>query len=429
MDSSDNHSNAHNINSSNPDDGDGSHHPASDNNSDDNNAAVDLNPLPVDITFENDNTIAEAVPAILDNTTTTTITTITTTGYNSSHQSTNQSVTSRSNHSSGFNNPSTSNNHPFSSNQSIASNNSNCVPLMAGVPVPGGSIGGGSYPAYPGADKGDVDAWAAHMQQLLVAKDNEIRFLRQELASANHQLHVLGATRNVANVALPGTGTVPLAVAVTTTNNMHGTHHHKLTALEPDATASPTKTIRRSSSSSKTSCRKPKPPKEERTRIENEIITDPYGDQGTYTGMILKATRMPHGTGLMKYEGDNRVYDGQWRYGRWHGFGKAFFANGDTYVGDYHMDQRHGQGKYVWQNGRAYDGQFYEDTRHGEGIFVWPDGSAYVSRDSWVLESWGDSLEMCVPHILFRSQLLLYRTTVGRGICQWSARGTRYLCL
>ena len=399
MDSSDNHSSAHNNDA-------GSHHP----DENDKHGMDDLNPLPVDITFDNDDAMADPVPGVLDGTTTTTITT---TGFNSSnnHQSANQSVAS--------NNSNTI--HNQSTNQSVASHNSNCVPMMmGGVPVPGGSIGGSSYPAYP-ADNGDVDAWAAHMQRLLMAKDSEIRFLRQELANANRQLHVLcpPSARNIANVAIPGA--VPGAVT-TNGNDMNGTYNNTTVELDPNTPR--TQNPRRSSSSSNN--RRSKKPKEERIKIENEIISDPYGDQGIYTGMILKATRMPHGTGHMKYEGDNRVYDGQWRYGRWHGFGKAYFANGDTYVGDYNMDRRHGHGKYQWQDGRAYDGQFHEDSRHGEGIFAWPDGSAYVSII-------GVSCILCMysvvdfSQIYFLARMFCYRA--GRAICEWSARRAGHICL
>jgi hypothetical protein len=33
---------------------------------------------------------------------------------------------------------------------------------------------------------------------------------------------------------------------------------------------------------------------------------------------------------------------------RWHGFGRASFANGDRYEGEYRFDQRHGRGIYSW---------------------------------------------------------------------------------
>jgi len=116
---------------------------------------------------------------------------------------------------------------------------------------------------------------------------------------------------------------------------------------------------------------------EDRIQVVEKSVLDPYGDKGTFTGFILKSTTMPHGTGKMVYDEDQRTYDGEWRHGRWHGFGHAFFANGDSYEGNYRFDQRHGKGTYCWNDGRMYNGMFSEDMRHGKGIFKWPDGSVY----------------------------------------------------
>mmetsp|Transcript_31613 Transcript_31613/g.46650 ORF Transcript_31613/g.46650 Transcript_31613/m.46650 type:complete len:757 (+) Transcript_31613:66-2336(+) len=116
---------------------------------------------------------------------------------------------------------------------------------------------------------------------------------------------------------------------------------------------------------------------EERLDVINKKLADPYGDRGIYTGVLLRSTGMPHGLGRMVYDDDGRTYDGEWRHGRWHGFGQAVFLNGDTYEGEYKFDQRHGRGKYCWKDGRLYDGEFKEDRRQGKGYFKWPDGATY----------------------------------------------------
>lgn len=116
---------------------------------------------------------------------------------------------------------------------------------------------------------------------------------------------------------------------------------------------------------------------EDRQKVVNQTVLDPYGDSGQYTGVVLLSTGMPHGLGRMVYEDDGRTYEGDWRHGRWHGFGRATFANGDSYEGEYRFDQRHGRGLYQWADGRQYDGDFYEDKRHGRGTFKWPDGAIY----------------------------------------------------
>lgn len=116
---------------------------------------------------------------------------------------------------------------------------------------------------------------------------------------------------------------------------------------------------------------------DEREKVFNSIVTDPYGDRGHYTGIVYRSSHMPHGLGFMLYEADQRTYEGDWRHGRWHGHGKASFANGDAYEGSYRFDQRHGRGIYKWNDGRIYDGNFNEDKRDGKGIFKWPDGAIY----------------------------------------------------
>jgi len=116
---------------------------------------------------------------------------------------------------------------------------------------------------------------------------------------------------------------------------------------------------------------------DDRVKVTNKMLLDPYGDKGTYTGVVLRNTGMPHGLGKMVYEEDRRVFEGDWRHGRWHGYGRASFSNGDSYEGQYKFDQRHGNGIYRWNDGRIYDGQFSEDKRHGKGVFTWPDGAVY----------------------------------------------------
>ncbi|KAG7370893.1 2-isopropylmalate synthase [Nitzschia inconspicua] len=116
---------------------------------------------------------------------------------------------------------------------------------------------------------------------------------------------------------------------------------------------------------------------EDRIKVVNQQLLDPYGDKGVYTGVVLRTTGMPHGLGRMIYEEDGRIFEGDWRHGRWHGYGRASFSNGDSYEGEYKFDQRHGKGKYKWNDGRIYDGQFHEDKRHGKGKFTWPDGAVY----------------------------------------------------
>lgn len=51
---------------------------------------------------------------------------------------------------------------------------------------------------------------------------------------------------------------------------------------------------------------------EDRQKVVNKTLLDPYGDRGIYTGVVLRTTGMPHGLGRMVYEEDGRVFEGDW---------------------------------------------------------------------------------------------------------------------
>jgi len=71
------------------------------------------------------------------------------------------------------------------------------------------------------------------------------------------------------------------------------------------------------------------------------------------------------------YEGSRNEHEQR------HGFGKAYFPNGDTYEGMYENGQRHGKGHYKFSGGSYYDGNYSWNKRDGFGIFVYPDGAKY----------------------------------------------------
>lgn len=54
--------------------------------------------------------------------------------------------------------------------------------------------------------------------------------------------------------------------------------------------------------------------------VENEVVMDPYGDKGSYTGETDSKIK-PHGLGTMDYN-DGRKYTGSWNHGQWHGQGE-----------------------------------------------------------------------------------------------------------
>jgi hypothetical protein len=133
--------------------------------------------------------------------------------------------------------------------------------------------------------------------------------------------------------------------------------------------------------------------------VKSLEVTDPYGEKGTYTGSISKATGMPHGHGRLEYDEAGRWYEGDWKHGRWTGVGILSNGDGDFYKGGLKNDHKHGQGvmkfsdgrtfrgqyfngqivqgKMTYQDGSTYDGTWFEGMRHGTGRCVFADHSIY----------------------------------------------------
>jgi len=72
-----------------------------------------------------------------------------------------------------------------------------------------------------------------------------------------------------------------------------------------------------------------------------------------------------------------------------HGFGKAFFANGDTYEGNYENGKRHGKGSYRFINGCLFEGTYLWNKKDGPGTMYYPDGSKYEGN-------WGEDCKQGV---------------------------------
>lgn len=110
-------------------------------------------------------------------------------------------------------------------------------------------------------------------------------------------------------------------------------------------------------------------------------VTDPYGEQGTYTGSISNSTGMPHGFGRLEYDKAGRWYEGDWKHGRWTGQGRLSNGDGDYYEGGLKNDHKHGQGVMRFADGRIFEGE-YVNGQMVEGKMTYQDGSTYSG--GWV---------------------------------------------
>jgi hypothetical protein len=115
--------------------------------------------------------------------------------------------------------------------------------------------------------------------------------------------------------------------------------------------------------------------------VKSLEVTDPYGEKGTYSGSISKSTGMPHGHGRLEYDEAGRWYEGDWKHGRWTGYGVLANGDGDFYEGGLKNDQKHGQGIMHFADGRTFEGRYF----HGQmvqGKMTYQDGSTY--EGTWV---------------------------------------------
>lgn len=62
-------------------------------------------------------------------------------------------------------------------------------------------------------------------------------------------------------------------------------------------------------------------------------------------------------------------YDGEWKKGLKHGFGKFYYPDGSVYCGEWKQNKKHGNGKYIYENGDVYEGnkpftfKYFEDFK------------------------------------------------------------------
>jgi hypothetical protein len=116
-------------------------------------------------------------------------------------------------------------------------------------------------------------------------------------------------------------------------------------------------------------------------QVASLVVTDPYGEKGTYTGSISNSTSMPHGSGRLEYDKAGRWYEGDWKHGRWTGYGRLSNGDGDFYEGGLKNDHKHGRGVMKFADGRTFVGE-YVNGQMIEGKMTYQDGSTYAG--SWV---------------------------------------------
>jgi hypothetical protein len=105
-----------------------------------------------------------------------------------------------------------------------------------------------------------------------------------------------------------------------------------------------------------------------------------FSNQDSYEGMYRFDLR--HGRGIYRYH-DGRVYDGHFVEDKRHGWGIFSWPDGSLYHGDFVRGQREGRGTYTFCRdanesvGGRYEGSWKDGRYHGFGKCVWEDGRLY----------------------------------------------------
>ena len=102
------------------------------------------------------------------------------------------------------------------------------------------------------------------------------------------------------------------------------------------------------------------------------------------------------GKGKMQYK--SGVYEGDWKNGLRHGFGKFTWNNGDTYSGLWQDDKRHGQGTYIWHDGSKYQGNYSHGIRSGYGIYYYTNGTIYEG-------TWQNNLKHGIANFYYKESV------------------------
>lgn len=132
------------------------------------------------------------------------------------------------------------------------------------------------------------------------------------------------------------------------------------------------------------------------------------------TDTDLRALGYPHGHGRLTCNKYKYVYEGEFKKGIRHGYGKIIEENGDTYEGEWVADKKDGHGTFIpadfkhtktpkttvmyvghWKvnrregkgvstcaDGTVYDGDWFNNKKHGKGVEMDPKGNKFEGH--WV---------------------------------------------
>ncbi|CAF3829674.1 unnamed protein product [Rotaria sp. Silwood1] len=108
--------------------------------------------------------------------------------------------------------------------------------------------------------------------------------------------------------------------------------------------------------------------------IETPLPECQYSDGGRYQGEFRYGKR--HGYGVYYYP-NKEEWAGKWLNDQTNGRGIRTFPDGSRYEGEEKNAKKHGYGTYCFPNGDIYDGEWVNDKQNGKGTFIKPEGIQY----------------------------------------------------
>ncbi|KAJ3104455.1 hypothetical protein HDU97_009240 [Phlyctochytrium planicorne] len=104
-----------------------------------------------------------------------------------------------------------------------------------------------------------------------------------------------------------------------------------------------------------------------------------------------------------------KVFAGEWKNDRRHGFGTYYYEDGSYYEGKWEDDKKEGWGKMNYVDGSVYEGEWHREMRHGQGIYLLPNGDRYEGM-------WLDDQKEGPGRFIFKTKRQAYEGEWSKGM-------------
>lgn len=111
----------------------------------------------------------------------------------------------------------------------------------------------------------------------------------------------------------------------------------------------------------------------ESAKLADDIKAQCYKKRSEKMGS-LSFTSIPVETFKNLIGNGSDTYKGEKLLGKFDGYGKYVWAEGDIYEGEWKSDLRTGKGIYHFTSGSTYEGQFFDSRMNGKGVFTYKNG-------------------------------------------------------